>query len=221
MAANGQSAAPGENQVKVPGTNSGAAKGKNRMLIILAALALLAIFSLIVILLVSGLGRQDGATDPARDLHTITLGVYYPNGSAIRITDNSKATDPSFGSLISFLSDYGAPRGEYTSGYVCSDYAVDLHDTAEYMGYKTHVVLIYFKGVVDPHLIVAFNSTEKGYVYIDATGLTQEEQSRGYPARFRIAEVAPGKEYMLGYTGPYDGLAEGTGRIVDRLVILN
>jgi hypothetical protein len=155
------------------------------------------------------------------DWRIISLPAYYENGTAIEITENRKAIDPSNGLLISFLSDYGAPRGKYEPGHICSSYTVELHDTAERMGIKAHVVLVYYIGVVDPHSIVAFDTTDNGRVYIDWTGLTPEEQSSGLPARFRIADVTPGSHYLLHYTSPYSGTVEDTGLVVDRISILS
>ncbi|OPY27589.1 MAG: hypothetical protein A4E28_01958 [Methanocella sp. PtaU1.Bin125] len=164
-----------------------------------------------------------GWTEPGRpvpghpDWRVVALPAYFENGTAIEIIENKRATDPSYSLLISFLSDYGAPRGQYEPGHVCSSYTVELHDTAERMGLKAHVVLVYFIGVVDPHSIVVFNTTDNGRVYIDWTGLTPAEQASGLPARFRIAEVTPGSHYLLRFTSPYTDMVEDTGRVVDRI----
>jgi hypothetical protein len=155
------------------------------------------------------------------DWRVISLPAYYENGTAMEITENRRASDPSYSLLISFLSDYGAPRGKYETGHICSSYTVELHDMAETMGIKAHVVLVYFIGVVDPHSIVAFDTTDNGRVYIDWTGLTPEEQAKGLPARFRIAEIAPGSPYRLHFTSPYNGTVEETDRIVDRITGLS
>jgi hypothetical protein len=113
------------------------------------------------------------------------------------------------------------PEGDYGSGHVCSSYAVELYDTAERMGINAHMVLVYFVGVVDPHSIVEFDTRDNGKIYIDITGLTPQEQASGYPARFRIADVTPGKPYRLHYTSPYEATVEDTGFIIDRTSTLS
>jgi hypothetical protein len=196
--------------------------GKYR-LVLIALLAVLAIIALAAVYTVYFAGEtENGKPVPGHpDWRIVSLPVYYENGSVIEITENKLATDPSYGRLNSFLSDYGPPSGEYETGHVCSSYAVELYDTAECMGISAHMILVYLIGVVDPHMIVAFDTTDKGRIYIDMTGLTPEEQSQGYPTRFRIAEVVPGSSYRLHYTGAYNGTVEDTGYVVDRISVLS
>jgi hypothetical protein len=152
------------------------------------------------------------------DWRSVTLPFYYENGTAIAVIENQKAADPSYAPLISFLSDYEGPSGDYETGHVCSSYAVELHDMAESMDINASVVLIYYRGVVDPHMIVAFKTTDKGWIYVDWTGLTPEEQAQGYPGAFRTADVVPGSTYLLHYP---NGMAEDTGNVVDRVKMLS
>jgi hypothetical protein len=192
----------------------------------LAAAAALLVAGVILAIMAGAFLLQGGALipgddDPYRSLRTVKVQAYYENGSAISIVDNLKAADPSYGTLASFLGDYGGPQGAYESGHVCSAYAVELHDKAESMGIRAGLVMVYFRGVVDPHLVVAFDTGDVGRVYVDATGLTPEALAQGNTPRLRIACIAPGSEYVLNYTAPYDRLAEKTGLIVDRSVTLN
>jgi hypothetical protein len=194
-----------------------------RRLVLMAVIAAVAAIGLIVAYGVFIAGwTEEGKPVPGHpDWRIITLPISFENGTAIEIIENRQATDPSYPLLVSFLSDYGAPRGEYEPGHVCSSYTVELHDTAERMGLKAHVVLVYFTGVVDPHSVVAFDTAEKGRVYIDWTGLTAEELAAGYPARFRIADVTPGSHYLLRYTGQYNGTVIDTGQVVDRVSVMS
>jgi hypothetical protein len=196
-------------------------KGKYRLALIglSAALVVLALVAGCAVFL--GGGAASGKPVPGHpDWRMVSLPIYYENGSVIEILENRQATDPSYGLMISFLSDYGAPPGDYGTGHVCSSYAVELYDSAESMGIDAHMILVYFVGVVDPHCILAFDTTDKGRVYVDPTGLTPQEQAQGYPARFRLADATPGSSYKLHFTSPYNAM-EDTGSIVDRISSLS
>jgi len=191
-----------------------------RLTIVYVAAALVVLVLVAVCAVYLGGGSDGGKPVPGHpDWRMVTLPIRYENGSAIEIIENWQATDPSGELLQSFLNDYTAPQGEYDLGQVCSSYAVDLHDTAERMGIKAHVILLYFVGVVDPHAIVAFDTTDGGRIYVDSTGLTPQERAMGYMARFRIAEVVAGEPYVLHYTTPYNA-TEATGQIIDRVSVL-
>ena len=167
-------------------------------------------------------GTDSGKPVPGHpDWRVVALPIYYENGSVIEVTENRRAADPSYGLLISFLSDYGPPPGEYGAGHVCSSYAVELYDCAESMGIDAHMILVYFVGVVDPHSILAFDTTDRGRIYIDPTGLTPQEQAMGYPPSFRIANVTPGSHYVLHYPGAYEATVEDTGDVIDRVSALS
>jgi hypothetical protein len=197
-------------------------KGKYRLALIGLAVALV-VLALVTACAIYLAGGTDSGKPVAGhpDWRILSLPIYYENGSTIEILENQRATDPSYGLMISFLSDYGAPPGEYGTGHVCSSYAVELYDSAERMGINAHMVLVYFVGVVDPHSILAFDTTDKGRVYIDPTGLTPQEQALGYPAQFRIADVTPGSPYRLHYTSPFNATVEDTGCLVDRISSLS
>jgi hypothetical protein len=184
------------------------------------ALAVIALVAVCAIFLTGG--KVSGKPVPGHpDWRIVSLPIYYENGTAIEILENRKAISPSYGTLISFLSDYGPPRGEYGSGHICSSYSVELYDAAERTGINARMVLVYFVGVMDPHSIVAFDTTDNGRVYIDLTGLTPQEKAMGYPDRFRIADVTPGETYRLRFTSPYEAMVEDTGLIIDRISMLS
>jgi hypothetical protein len=196
-------------------------KGKYRLALIglSAALVVLALVAGCAVFL--GGGAASGKPVPGHpDWRIVSLPIYYENGSVIEIIENRQATDPSYRLMINFLSDYGAPSGDYGTGNVCSSYAVELYDTAESVGIDAHMILVYFVGVVDPHSILAFDTTDKGRVYVDPTGLTPQEQAQGLPARFRLADAIPGSPYRLHFTSPYN-VTEDTGNIVDRISSLS
>lgn len=54
--------------------------------------------------------------------------------------------------------------------FVCSDFAIRLHDNAEAEGIRSAIVIVHIEGKKDPHAINAFITTNRGLVFIDCTG---------------------------------------------------
>jgi hypothetical protein len=143
------------------------------------------------------------------DLYARSVAAVYENDSAIYITENRKAVDPSFGKMISFVANLTIPREKYETGHVCSSFAVELHDQAELAGMRAHIVFIRFTdNAIEPHLIDAFRTTDRGVVYVDVTGRTPYEIKAGYPATYRLADVVPGEPYVRHYPAPFQDFEE-------------
>lgn len=98
----------------------------------------------------------------------------------LKLIDNWQAKDVSSVELMAFLEqdktnehdvkDYAAPadrtlEGLINSGYMCSNFAMDLHNNAEKASIKCAVVVC----VERCHAFNAFNTTDKGLVYVDAS----------------------------------------------------
>ena len=66
-----------------------------------------------------------------------------------------------------FLQADKTDERPYTSTYVCSDFAKALHDNAEATGIKTGWV----GAIGADHAFNIFETTDKGTVYIDCTGV--------------------------------------------------
>jgi hypothetical protein len=86
----------------------------------------------------------------------------------IQKIDNSQAVDVSYAELMEFLDNCHAIQIDEPLS--CADYAGDLHNEAEARGIRAAIVLVHEKGL--PlfyfHAINAFNTTDKGMVYVDA-----------------------------------------------------
>ncbi len=101
---------------------------------------------------------------------------YLCNSSMQEMTyyNNPEATDVSYDDLKQFLLSDKTDRNIYTPGsYVCIDYAKELHDNAERQGIRSAIVSVDLKqsnGSIDHHALNAFNTTDRGMVYIDTTG---------------------------------------------------
>ncbi|MFC2033811.1 hypothetical protein ACFLTT_00185 [Chloroflexota bacterium] len=140
------------------------------------------------------------------------------DGEPIELINNPNATDPTYAELITFLQEDTTDSNVYKEGvelggrdilgYVCADYAEDVHNNAEAQRIKAAWVSIDFVGEEEGHAINAFQTTDNGLVYIDCTGNTLaekitfqlEEPFSQLPNRVitswdNIAYVEIGKEY--------------------------
>jgi hypothetical protein len=141
------------------------------------------------------------------DLYVRSVDAMFENGTTLKITENRTAADTSYDHLIAFLDSTKISREPYQTGHVCSSFAAELHDAAEMAGIRAHLVVIFFDDAPQ-HLIVAFKTTDKGLVYVDATGRTLYEINAGYPPTYRIADVVPGQPYVRHYPEPYEHFNE-------------
>jgi len=92
------------------------------------------------------------------------------DGSVLTLTNYDNATDPTYDQLLTFLKTDLTDEKAYTSEYVCSDFARTLHNNAESNGIKNALVGCDFTQGVG-HAFNQFNTTDKGIVYIDCTGI--------------------------------------------------
>jgi hypothetical protein len=153
------------------------------------------------------------------DWYRKTLDVFYENGTRISLVENRNARDPEYGRLISFLMDDPTERGVYRPGYGCSGFAADLHDRAEMCNIKAHVVLVSLSNA-PLHMVVMFNTTDTGAVYVDDTGLTQAEIDRDVLIADRTVNLTLGAPYLRHFLPPFDFDEDpGMGTVVDISII--
>lgn len=108
-------------------------------------------------------------------LSGITVPVHSLNiegGDGLRITlfNNMSAKDPTYDELITFIrNDKTDEIGYNPDSFVCADYAKTVHDNAEKVGIRAAFVSISFSNNQDGHACNAFNTTDKGLVFVDCT----------------------------------------------------
>ena len=118
----------------------------------------------------------EGAIVCGGDWHQITL------------VDNADAVNPTYDQLLSFLKMDMTDKHPYTSGsYICADFAETLHNNAEKAGIRAAYVSVNIN-----HALNAFETTDKGVIYIDDGGLDT------------IAHVIIGDKYTLELIWPGD-----------------
>lgn len=98
----------------------------------------------------------------------------YPNGTIAYYTDHAAATEPTTDRIIAFLAtDDAYKQHTLTEGkFVCVNFAVMLHDRAEARGIEARMASVLFSSGPSSgsgHMINAFNTTDAGWVYVDAT----------------------------------------------------
>ena len=130
------------------------------------------------------------------------------SGFLVKLVNHKNATDPTWDELMSFLESDGTdelPYGTdvpYLEWYICGDFAEILHNNAEWSNIKAAFVAVDFvEG--EGHALNAFNTIDKGLVYVDCTGRSHSQimeelidnAEREDCENDRIAYVVIGKEY--------------------------
>jgi len=97
----------------------------------------------------------------------------------VQLIDNGNATDPTWQQLESFLIADKTDEKDYVVGtFMCGAFAEELHNNAEAAGIRAAWVTADFKGESEGHALNAFYTTDKGLVYIDCGGKTEQETTQ-------------------------------------------
>jgi hypothetical protein len=133
------------------------------------------------------------------------LNVVRSNGQPLMLNENPQAQDPTWEQLKNFVVDDDTDCHQYMEGsFVCTEFAAMLHDRAEAARIRAAYVSVDFLG--EPgHALNAFQTTDRGLVYIDCTGPGLNAQTpaaidgreHGIPSYDKVAYMASGSEYGL------------------------
>ena len=134
----------------------------------------------------------------------------HANGTAIWLVERKSAGDPAYGALISWLKDDPTEHGAYDQEHVCAEFATQLYNNAERDDIKAHIVVVDFKDGGIAHMIVAFNTTDKGLIYVDDTGITAAQNAAGVPDLDRIVDLVPGQPYRTHFIPPFNSSMQDT-----------
>ena len=120
------------------------------------------------------------------------------DGDRIEIFNCNHSKDPTWAELEAFLwydqtdDIFYVDRG-YSNSFVCSDYAETLHNEAEAAGIRAGYVTVELDSGIS-HALNAFNTVDKGLVFIDDTGT--DDASSPYPCPLdRRLYLQIGEEY--------------------------
>lgn len=181
----------GANLGQVPGVQAPQKPSSARMALWIAAgvsvaVVLAAVTLVTVFLWVSHLDHQPE--------HVLIDGgmVVGADGEPIELVGNAEAEDVTWARVRLFLAQDKTDQIPYdASTFDCADFAETLHNNAEEAGIRTAYVIVGFRLEETLHAINAFNTTDKGLIYIDDTGMTDSFEC---PAD-RIVEVEVGEPY--------------------------
>jgi hypothetical protein len=138
--------------------------------------------------------------------HSDKIPYSKASGASIGLINYKNASDPTWKELIAFLQKDDTDNHRYIKGlFVCADFAEMLHNNAEASGIKAAWVSVDFT-IGEGHALNAFDTTDKGLVYVDCTGGgfspqikddfincgSEKDVERDYD---KIAYVAVGQDY--------------------------
>jgi hypothetical protein len=98
------------------------------------------------------------------------LNAMCGDGEPVMLYENDYAADPSWEQLKSFVINDDTDKQPYVrDSFVCADFAAMLHNNAEAAGISAAYVSVEFASGPG-HALNAFNTIDRGLVYIDCTG---------------------------------------------------
>ena len=128
------------------------------------------------------------------------------DGEPIELINNPDATDPTYAELIAFIGEDTTDTNDYLEnpiiGYVCADFAEDVHNNAEAAGIRAAWVSLHIEGSDKGHACNAFDTIDMGLIYIDCTG-----QSFSSKLNFRLVETEEGFSFVSDSLTSWDAIA--------------
>ncbi len=93
------------------------------------------------------------------------------SGRGVQLVNNKEAQNPTLQQLYAFLKQDKTDQDTYLRDLrVCTDFAEKLHNNAERMKIKAAFVTIRFSDDPVGHALNAFETIDKGLVFVDCTG---------------------------------------------------
>lgn len=125
-------------------------------------------------------------------IYPSTLNIIGGDGHEITLYMYANATRPTYQEVIDFIKKDQTDDIQYMDGkFVCADYAETACNNAEKAGIDCGYVSVVFDNG-DRHACNAFNTTDRGMIFIDCTG--DGDADEGYD---KIVTVEIGKQYTL------------------------
>jgi len=97
-----------------------------------------------------------------------------PSGESARLINNDEASPPTWQELMAFLAADITDKKPYNAdSFACVAFAEELHNNAEAAGIEAAFVGVQFGDREVGHALNAFNTTDRGLVFIDCTSPVQ------------------------------------------------
>jgi len=124
------------------------------------------------------------------------------DGEAIKLANNPDAVDPTFDELIAFIKQDITDKKEYIAdgpgAYVCADFAEEVHNNAEAAGLRAGWAGIIFAETEEGHAVNAFETVDRGLVFIDCTNGSKSYTGDNGPGNWdAVAYVQEGSRYGI------------------------
>jgi hypothetical protein len=125
------------------------------------------------------LARSDPGTFDTSLIKTVSEYAYTSGGAKLEGMDGEpivllnkpEARDVAWQELMQFLQDDQTDKIRYVDGiFVCGEFAETLHNNAEIAGIRAAFVSVDFQFDSSGHAVNAFQTEDRGLVYIDDTG---------------------------------------------------
>ena len=130
-------------------------------------------------------------------------------GKPLNLENGPNATDPTWETLKNFLISDKTDQQPYVEySYECVSFAEEIHNHAEARGIKAAFVTIYFENAEYGHALNAFNTTDKGLIFIDCSAQGDY-----------IAHIEKGMAYKLFNLNMFDPIELTETSIIDSVFI--
>lgn len=133
----------------------------------------------------------------------------------IILINQAYSANVSWKQLSEFLWKDETDKMSYVNDlFTCADYSEKLHNNAEKSGIRTAFVWMDLEGSVNGHTCNAFQTTDRGLVYIDDT----RHLGKGPNNADKIVDLKVGKDYLPQHIFPENGWgleANNMGKILN------
>jgi hypothetical protein len=164
-------------------------------------------------------GRGESWLGPHGESEIEVLNIVGADGHRITLVNNPDAMNPTWSELVSFLQHDKTDKQTYDyASFVCADFAEMLHNNAEAAGIMAAYVTVDLASSEVGHALNAFDTTDRGRVYIDDTGpLAFGSEYPSTCSADKIVTIEVGIEYIPesifdcpGYSSTWESMGEVT-----------
>jgi len=115
-------------------------------------------------------GQQQGYQRGYNEGYNEGYEIGYSKGLNDSIPHKYSLRDPTYSEVLNFIKWDETNLKKYVAEnfeYVCIDYSIDVCENAQARNLKCHVVELVFKNSTGAHVIVGFNTIDKGWIFIE------------------------------------------------------